>query len=328
MAPKLNKKIVINVGGLVIALAVVGGLYFTVAGPRFKEWRKAVGEIKDREKRLKQLRNLFNKQNDPRVELNVLKQEIKTLKRANNELEKMKKAGMETKDLPPELNDPDPAIRRELYRDYMREVMEVTEKTIKQQLSDAKITPPSIKLYDDLRTAEEAAYYMNRAGGLQGIVNAMGKTQARAQAEGGNIVFQKLVLENYKKGMRRRREAINVLSYGLNMTMDVNSLMSFIYYLQEEDGYYFVDEMKIKPGVSRRGVALPIEVGAKISTLMVFKSQAKSQVKKAAAKTASARKKKKGRGGPMGGLLGLAAGMKQTVREEKHREKKWYQFWK
>ena len=326
MAPKLNKKIIINVTGVVIVLALAAAGYLFYAGPRLKEWRDSVGEIKKRQGRLKELRKLFNEQDDPNVELMVLSREIKNLKKANKDLEKIKRPGIEVKDLPRELNDPDPAIKIELYRDYMKEVMETTENSMKDQLRNAKVSPPDIKLYDNLKTPAEAAYYMNRAGGLKGIVNAMERTQAG----GSNIVFDKLALDNYKKGSKGRRGAINVLSYALKMTMDVESLMSFVYHLQEEEGYYYIEQLDVKPGRTMRGAKRPLDIGLKVNTLLVFKSQAASQVKKAAAKTAKTRRVKKGGGRRMGGLLGLAAGMKRTVREEKKAagQKKWYQFWK
>ena len=65
MAPKLNKKIIINVTGVVIVLALAAAGYLFYAGPRLKEWRDSVGEIKKRQGRLKELRKLFNEQDDP-----------------------------------------------------------------------------------------------------------------------------------------------------------------------------------------------------------------------------------------------------------------------
>jgi hypothetical protein len=105
--------------------------------------------------------------------------------------------------------------------------------------------------------------------------------------------------------------------------------MSFIYHLQEQEGYYYIEELDVKPGRALRGAKRPLDIGMKVNTLLVFKSQAASQVKRAAAKSAQKRAKKKG-GGGFGGLLGLAAGMKKAVQEEKKAaaEKKWYEFWK
>jgi len=327
MAPKLNKKIIINVTGVVIVLALVGAGYVFYAAPRLKEWRDSVGEIKKSPKRLNELKNLFGKQDDPRVELKVLSQEIKNLKGANKALDKIKKPGVEVKDLPRELNDPDPAIKIELYRDYMKEVMATTENSLKKQLTNAQVSPPDFKLYDNLKTPPEAAYYMNRAGGLKGIINAMEKTKAK----GSNIVFDKLALDNYAKSRKGSRGAINVLGYDLKMTMDVESLMAFIYHLQEEEGYYYIGELDVKPGKTVRGAKRPLDVGMRVNTLLVFKSEAASQVKKAAAKNAQARVKKGGGGRRLGGgLMALASGMKRTIRQEKKAagQKKWYQFWK
>jgi hypothetical protein len=327
VAPKLNKKIIINVAGLIIIVGAAVAFYILFAGPRVKVWRESRAEIKKRTGRLNELKKRFGNQSDPRVELLVLKKELENLRKANRALEKLKKAGVETKDLPPELNDKDQAIRRELYRDYMKDVMDATEDRIKKQLRDAQISPPDLELYNNLQSAAEAAYYMNRAAGLQGIINAIGKTKTEDAA----IAFDKLSLENYKQGQKGRKGAINILKYGVDMTMDVESLMSFIYHLKEEDGYYYIEQMDITPGATRRGArSQPLEINAKIGTLLVFKSEEKKQVKQAAAKTAARKKKKKGGGSGFGGLLGLAAAMKDTVKDEKAaaRNKKWYEFWK
>ena len=325
MELKLNRKIVVNVVGVVVVLVLVIGFYVTFAKPRMKAWREGRSELRNRHLRLRELEKLFGGQADPRKELRTLKREIANLKEANEALEKLKKGGVEVRDFPKELNDPDRAIKIELYRDYMKEVMEVAEDNIKEQLRNAEITPPDINLYGGLSNPEEAAYYMNRAGGLSGIINAMEKSQS----EGSKIIFDSLELENFKKSKRRRKGAINIMSYVVNMTLDTESLMSFIYHLQEQDGYYFVDSVKAKPGRALRGAAKPLNVAARINTLIVFKSQEKKAVKAAAVKTSKSRKK---RSGPrkMTGLMALAQGMKASVKQEQkeRRERKWYQFWK
>jgi hypothetical protein len=193
-------------------------------------------------------------------------------------------------------------------------------------LTAAQISPPDIQLYTGLGSAEEAAYYMNRAGGLQGIIDALVETQT----EGGRVVFDELRLEPYTKGKQRRRGAVNILSYGLQMTMNLENLISFIYHLQEQDGYYFLEQLAIKPGMSRAGTQTPLDVNATVNTLLVFKSEEKKAVKRAAAETTKQRAASKVSGGRVGGLVGLAMGMRRTIEAEKEAEKnkKWYEFWK
>lgn len=349
MEAKFSRRLVVSIVGVLIVLGLALGGYFVIAGPRMKEWKEARKEINERRKRLKELKKAFSNQNDPRVELKTLQQEIKNLKKATSALDSIKKAGVETKDLPKELKDPDPAIRKELYRDYIKEVMSATEENMKENLKNAGIASPDMKLYTQLSDALEATYYMNRAGGLQGIINSMVKTQS----EGSTIVFDGLVLEDYKKGRKRREGAVNVISYFLEMTMDTESLMSLLYNLQEEDGFYYVHELRLEPvgkGRSRFGSGRSridsgrsmlgttgsqfgasdekLKVTARIDTILVFKSEVKKQVAKAAAKTFAKRGTKKQKIG--GGLLGLFAGMKKQIEKEKQKQasKKWYEFWK
>ena len=87
--------------------------------------------------------------------------------------------------------------------------------------------------------------------------------------------------------------------------------------------------MEAKPGRAARGANQPLEVAARINTLMVFKSEEKKAVKEAASRSTTTRRKKKG-SRKLTGLLGLAQGMKSTVKEKQKadRNRKWYEFWK
>ncbi len=324
MAVKFSRKIVVSVTGVVLAIGLVVVGYMRYLKPRVTEWREARTEIAKREKKLDNLRDAFANQKNPQDELKVLEQEIVNLKEANKALEKVKTVGVETSDLPKELQDPDREIRRELYRDYMKQVMDVAEDRIKGKLRSANIPPPEIRLYTELENADEAAYYLNRAGGLQGLVDAMTKVPA----DGGSIIFDKLFLEDYKEGIKHRSGAVNILRYAVKMTVDTQSLLSFLYHLQEEDSYYFIEDMTIQPRTSIRGAGpQQLNVEATINTTMVFKSQVEAQVKAAAA-AAGVKVGQSRQGG--GGWLGLALGMQKQLEKEaeQDKQKKWYQFWK
>ncbi len=319
MAPQLNRKLVINILGLVVALGLFGFLFTQYAWPGIQKWREASKELSERQKRRDQLRKAFADQDDPKIELRTLKEEIKNLKKTNEALEKVKKDGTEVADLPEELNDPDPEIRRELLRQYIGEVMEVTEKSLKRDLKDARISPPDIKLYTDLDNAAEAAYYMNRATGLRGIVDAMAKTQS----EGNSVIFEKLILEDYETGKDRRSGAGNILSYQLKMTLDAKSLMALLYNLNETDAYYFVEDMAIESAGRGRQT---LSVDARINTVLVYRSEVEKQIKAGAAGGAAKKKKT----GAVGGFLALAFAMQEEAKKqvEAQKNKKWYEFWK
>jgi hypothetical protein len=262
-----------------------------------------------------------------------LRQELKNLGKANASLEKIKKPGLESDALPKELKDPDPRIRKALVNDYMKEVMAVTEQNMKQALGDVQITAPDFKLFEPIYAFPQAAYYMNRANGLQGIISALVKTKSE---HGGEITLAALGLESYKKGIKRRKASQNVLSYTMEMTMNLQSLMSLMYNLQEEEGYYFVSDMTITRATSRRFSSrdssddIKLLVGARINTVMIFESQMAKALKKAVEKSASAKKQRSRKRRRGGGLFALAGGMRQTALEEVKRgtEKKWYEFWK
>lgn len=329
MEAKFNRRIIVSIGGVAVAIGIVVGLYMFGVRPKTKEWNEVRVKLKEREKKLNQLRNLFSNQDNPTVELRTLKQEIKNLQDANAAFDKIKKPGVETKDLPVELKDPDPQIRLELFRDYIEEVMSVAEENIKRDMKSAGISPPDIKLYAQLNDPGEASYYMNRAGGLQGLTNAIIKTQSGSN---DNIILAKLALEDYNTGIERRSTAGNVLSYFLDMTMDMQNLMAFIYNLQEEDGYYFVEEMTIKPARRGRfgGENPKLLIDARINTVMIYKSEVMKAIEKATKESA---KTKMGGGTARGGygrLELLAMGYKKTLerQERRAREKKWYEFWK
>ena len=324
MAVKLDRKIVVNIVGIVIAVGLLIALYTIYLRPHVKKWRDARTELQARKQRLEDLRKAFANQRDPKVELKTLEQEIESLIKANEAIKKVKTIGMETGDLPKDLHDPDEEIRRELYRDYMRSAMEASENIIKDKLKKAKILPPDLKLYTQLENADEAAYYTNRARGLQGIINALVKTRTY----GGNLVFENLSLENYLEGKEHREGAVNVIYYSLKLTMDNRNLVSFLYNLQEEDSYYFVKDMKIEPrGGGRGGGTQQLSIETTINTTMVFESQVKAQVEA----TAKAMQRKVGTGtGELKGLAALFVGMQQQLEKDKeyHAQKKWWQFWK
>lgn len=335
-----SRKLVVNLLGVILLVAVGVGLYIRVARPRIKQWGELKGEIQQREKRLKALRTAFANQQNPQDELKTLAVEIENLKQASKNLEKVKTAGVETSDLPKELNDPDPEIKKELYRDYMAEVMEVTEASLKGKLMDAKIPPPEFTLYNELASAEEAAYYMNRAAGLQGIIQAMEQTRA----EGNSLVFNELKLEHYKQGSKRRKGAVNIMSYSLDVKMDTKTLLSFLYHLQNQDNYYFLEDLKLEPSGSRIGMGAPglkssggqaLKVTTRINTTMIFKSAAKKQVKVAAAKAAVAKPDvvTKKAAGPTDWISAIAAAAAEEQKKEAEggsegKKKKWYEFWK
>ncbi len=334
MEMKLDKRLIVSIGGMAAALAVLVGLYVVVVRPRMKAWNEVRVELKKSRERLVELRKLFKDRDDPRDEVKVLRQELKNLGEANASLDKIKKPGLEADELPEEINDPDPEIRNALVNGYMKEVMSVTEQNMKQDLGAVKITAPDFKLYNRIDAFPEAAYYMNRANGLQGIINAIVKTQS---THVGQITFAELELEDYKKGFERRRASQNVLSYSMEMTMNVQSLMSLMYNLKEEEGYYFVSDMTIKPATSRRFSSgdssrdLKLLVDARINTVMIFKSEVEKALKQAVEKSATANERAlRSRGGKVGGLMGLAVAMKRVAEEQAAREadKKWYEFWK
>lgn len=318
----MSRKLIVNIVGAVLGVGVLIGAYTIFMKPKVDTWRAARGEIQQREDKLKALRTSFDNQYDPKSEIRTLRKEIKNLEDANKSFDKIRRPGMETSDLPPEINDPDPEIRIELIRHYMVEVMNITEEKLKTTLRNAQVSPPEIELYNDLENAEEAAYYVNRAGGLTGIVDAMAQTKS----EGANLYFQDVQLENYEEGNKRRSGAINVLSYQLKMTMDTQSLLTFLYTLQEQEGFYYVSSMQIEPSAGRRG-ASQLSIEARIETTMVFESQVENQLKAVAAKTGATGKKKGGRGGDW--MSAVIAGMKAEAEAEKARQanKKWWQFW-
>jgi len=323
---KLNRKLVVNIGGIVVAIAAGVALYLFYLKPYVAKWRDVRVEVSTRQKRLSELRKAFANQKNPQDELKVLRQEINSLIKANEALKKIKTPGVETGDLPKELQDPDPEIRRELYRDYMKQVMESTESGIKTILKNAQISPPDIRLYAELDHADEAAYYMNRAAGLKGIAEAM----AKARSSGGTIIFDKLFLEDYNTGKGRRTGAVNIMSYSVKLTIDTQALLSFLYNLQESESHYFIENMDITPrGIARSGSAQQLTVDARINTTMVFKSQVAAQVKAVAQAMGGQRGPTAGRRRG-GGLMALGMGMKAQVEKEIEEEKtrKWYEFWK
>jgi len=328
MEAKLNRKIVVGIGGVAVAVAILAGMYLLIVRPRMKDWNETRAQIKDRQKRLDQLRKDFSDQDDPSIELRILYAEVQSLEEANKALEKVKKAGRESEDLPEQLKDPDPKIKLELHRDFIKEVMASDEEKITKDLEGAEITPPDFKLYTELKYPGEAAYYMNRSDGLRGIVNSMVKAQSR----GSDIIIDKLTLEDYAKGSKRRSAAGNVLSYFFVMTMDAKSLVSFMYNLKDEEGYYFVEEMTIKPATRGRfgGSEDPkLLIDARINTVMIYKSEVEKEIKKGAAKAAEAKGRVLG-DGKVTGFLALAMGMKKSAEKEVERaaNKKWYEFWK
>ncbi len=332
MEMKPNRRLIVSIGGVVAALAVLVGIYVFIISPRTKAWREDRVEIQKSDKRLAELRILFKDQDGPKVEINVLKQEFKNLGKANASLDKIKKKGMETKDLPKELMDPDPKLRIALINDYMKEVMSVSEENIKQDLVNVQIMAPDFKLYNKIKASPEAAYYMNRANGLQGLVNAITRTKAE---NGGEIAFAELKLEDYDKGVKRRMASQNVLSYSVEMTMNAQGLMSLMYNLQEEEGYYYISDMTVKPAASGRfstgasSGGFKLLVDARINTVMIFESQVESALKQAIQK-AGGSKKGSGGGVASGWFAAFSMQAQQTADSEAgvKVEKKWYEFWK
>jgi len=330
---KANRKLVVNVAAIVLGIGLLVILYRTYLRTYVTQWREARTELNARKTRLGELRKAFGNQRDPKDELKTLKEEVKNLTDATQSLQKLKTVGMETRDLPADLHDPDEEIRRELYRDYMKNAMETSENMIKDRLKQAKILPPNLQLYTQLEDADEAAYYTNRARGLQGIVNALAKTRAY----GGNLLFEELKLQNYEEGKRNREGAVNILTYSMKMTMDTSNLVAFIYNLQEEDTYYYFKNMKISPrGAGRSGGGgggggggQQLTVETTIATTMIFESQVKAQVEATAQALKRSTLGSSGGGGGKG-LAALFAGMQQqmTKDEEYHSEKKWWEFWK
>jgi len=324
VALQLNRKLVVNILGIVVALGLVGFLLNRYGMPRIREWVEASKEITSRKKRLDQLKKAFSNQSDPKVELMTLRKEVKGLEKTSQMLEKVNKAGVETQDLPDDLKDPDPEIEIELYRGYIKEVMELAEENLRRELKSARIAPPDIELYSDLANAAEAAYCMNRAGGLRGIIEAM----ARTKTEGNTIAFSELTLEEFNAGKERRSGIGNVLSYKLNMKLNAQSLIAFMYNLREVDGYYFVEDMTLESAGGGRAGGRMLEVETRINTVLVYKSEAERQIKKGAADVGAVGGAKKM--GAVGGFMALAAAMKKRAENELDRqsEKKWYEFWK
>jgi len=320
MDPKLRRKLIVSGTGLVAVIGLFVALYILYLGPRLKVWSEARQEIRNREKRLEELRKAFGNQRNPQDEIRVLQQEVQTLTGTIEELQKIKTAGTETTDLPAELHDPDPAIRRELYKDYMKQVMDVSSNKIKETLKNAQISPPDIALYQDLNNPDEVAYYMNRAGGLQGLASAL----AQSRSPGGTLIIDKLELEDYTTGSKRREGAVNIMRYALKMTLDTQTLISFLYNLHEQDSYYYVDEIEIRPRGAVRGPNPQLAVEAKVNTTMVFQSQVQQQVQAVIAQSGGSTTN------AIGGswMAALAKGMKQTMDEDKSKDRKWYEFWK
>jgi hypothetical protein len=326
MDAKLRRKLIVSGVGVVVVIAFIVGLYLLLLKPYVKSWREARDEIRKREDRLNELRTAFANQRNPEDELKVLQEEVVNLTKANEELQKLKTAGVERKNLPRELDDKDPEIRKELYRDYMKQVMEAAKNKVKDKLKSAQISPPDIDLFTDLKDADEVAYYMNRAAGLQGIVDALTKSRT----SDGTLVFDKLTLEDFGPGMKRRQGAVNILNYQLKLTMDTQTLMSFLYNLREEPSYYFIESLEITPRSAVGGKKQQLSVDAKVDTTMVFQSQVQAQARAAAAKAATVGKPGARISGGGGWMGQMAAAMKKQQEEEAHKakEKKWYQFWK
>jgi hypothetical protein len=327
MDKSLIRKIIVGVGGGVALIAILITLYIMVVKPKLKGWNDVRVEVKKLEKKRDELREIFANQNDPRVELKILQQEIDSLETANRGFDKIKKPGVEAGDLPKELKDPDQQIRLELFRDYLKEVMSIAEQNIKSDLEEAGIVAPTLELYTELAHPQEAAYYMNRAGGLKGLVNTIIKTKS---ATNKKILFDSLEIEGYRAGTKRRAAAGNTLSYSVEMIMDMQSLMAFAYNLNEEDGYYFFEQMTIKPVPRRRtsGGEVVLLVNARVNTVRIYKSEVMSAVKKAMKKSAEA-SKKKASSGKLTGFLALAVGGGGSEGEGGGTsEKKWYEFWK
>lgn len=323
MDPKLRRKLIVSGVGVAIFIALVAAAYIFVLSPRLKVWREAREEIGKRQTRLDELRKKFANQKNPQDEIAAVEQEIKNLRATIQQLEKVKTPGTETTSLPKELNDPEEAIRRELYKDYMKQVMDVAGGKIKERLKTAQISPPDLVLYEDLEQADEVAYYMNRAAGLQGIINALAKSRSPESI----LTIDNLAMEKYAEGIKRREGAVNVLSYLLKTTMDTQTLISFLYNLRDESGFYYIESMEIKPGKSARGSSPQLSVEARIDTTMIFKSQVEIQVRTVIAQASKPAAKAGGGGG--GWMAEMAMAMKAEAERAKNRpKKKWYEFWK
>jgi hypothetical protein len=321
MEVKLSRKLVVSIAGVVAGLAALAVVYALYLKPYVKVWLKARSEINERKTKLEEIRKSFGDQANPQSEIHTLQQEITVLVEANKALKKVKVAGTETSDLPKELEDPDTEIRRELYRDYLKQVMDLAEDSLKQKLKNANIPPPDFNLYTELENADEAAYYMNRAAGLRGLIEAI----VKSRASGSAMTLDYLTMENYEEGKTRREGAVNIVNYALKMTMDTQSLVSFLYNLQSQDSFYYVEEMQLLPrGAGRGSGGAQLDVTTRINTTMVFQSQVDSQVQAAAAAITG------GQNFSTGGIMALFAAAAQEVAAEQQRrsEKKWYQFWK
>ncbi len=321
MQAKFSRKLIVSVSGVVAGLAALAVVYVIYLRPYVKLWLEARSEINKRKTRLEELRTAFGNQSNPQAEISVLKQEIAILTEANKALKKVKTPGTES--LPEVLEDPDEKIRLELYRDYLKKSLEDNEDNLKEKLRGANIPPPEFELYVEIDKVEEAAYYLNRATGLGGLVDAISKSRPGK----ASLTLDELSLEDYGEGNKRRDGAVNIYSYGLKMTMDNQTLISFLYNLQSQDSYYYVEDMQIEPRGGGGGSGSPqLGVTATVNTTMVFESQAKSQVK-AAAEAISAAGKPAAAGG---GMLGAFLMMQSQIQEEKAKagQKKWYQFWK
>ncbi len=323
MDPKLRRKLIVSGGGLAAVIGIIVVAYIMYFGPRLKKWNEARLEVKTRENKLEELRKAFANQKNPQDELRVLQEEINNLQKVDRQLQKIKTPGKENTDFPKELNDPDPQIKAELFRDYMKQVMGVAENTVKEKLKSAQISPPDLKLYEDLNDADEASYYVNRANGLIGILDAM----ARSRSPNGTLVIDKITLEDYATGIKRREGAVNILSYLFKTTLDMQTLAALIYNLHEEDNYYFVDQIKILPRTSARGTTQQLSVEARINTTMVFQSQVQAQVQKILVQAQASTGKSSSSSGSW--MAQLASSMKKQQDENKGKgERKWYQFWK
>jgi hypothetical protein len=324
MDPKLRQKLIVSGVGLAVFIGLFTAAYIFYLGPRLKEWRENRKQVAERKERVEALHKEFGNQRDPRVELKTLEEEIQNLSNVLNDLKKIQTKGTEVGDLPSELNDPEEAIRRELYKDYMKQVMEVAGNKLKEKFKSGQISPPDLVLYEDLEKADEVAYYMNRAGGLTGIVEAL----AEAKTPESTLVVDNITLEDYETGIKRREGAVNVLSYLLNMTVDTQTLISFIYRLRDQENYNFLDEIEINPRMlSRSSGQQQLNVQARINTTMTFESLVKSQVQTVIAK-ANQGSAKASSGGS--GFFALAMAIKKQQEEDalKEEETKWYEFWK
>ena len=329
MAEKLNKRLVVSIGGAVVLIAAIAGLYVMFLRPQMKDYKEIKSKKKERQAELTRLKKTFNNQDDPKIILKTLKLEINNLGKANRALSKIKRPGTEMKDLPSDLKDPDPKIQKALFDEYTSMIMASERENIEADLREANIEPPDIKLHTNLRSTVEVPYYINRKTGLQGIVNALIKTQAASEDK---VLFQELRLEEYATGIKRRRESQNVLSYFMVMTMDMDNLISFLYNLNEEEGYYYVEKMIVKPATRQRfgGQSAKLLVDARINTVMIYQSEVMKQLKSAVMKSNQGLRRASKGGKKVRGFLSLAGGAKKTAAAEVERKKnkKWYEFWK